>query len=587
MARGDDAWTATKRWVVELSLALVGGGVFVAFETAVYTGSIGLRLHDAAMLDLRGDVNMARRVGYAASLVTAALSVAAIDFLFVVPYFSFAVEDKRYLLTLVIMFSVAFAISNRTEAIRRSESAARRREMRTARLYAMSRELAVATSTDEIVRAAYSHLRDAFGSEVRALLLDGNTFRDATGAPVDLPGETDAAARAMWAPGGEPLVTTGGGTRLALLGASAGPLGVLVVPPASKGPREDPSHGDLLETFASQIALAIERARSAEDAQRAQLLVQNERLRNALLSSVSHDLRTPLAVIKGAVTALVDPGSITPARHAEYVATISDEASRLDRLVRNLLDVTSLEAGAMRVRNKEWQSLEEVIGVALNRLEEQLGRRSVEVRVPAAATLAPFDATLVGQVFTNLVENAIKYSPPTAFIEINARPVDRGVEVEVADSGPGVPVGHEEAVFEKFHRAGKATPGMGIGLTICRGIVAAHGGRIWYEHRVGGGVVLPLRPSSRRRGPAARGTARRRRRPLTCAAGSPPWPPGSFPGWLFARPSRDARFSRRCPICAPPLTMRASWSRAAVRRARRTWSRSWRARASTRSGPPT
>jgi two-component system sensor histidine kinase KdpD len=168
----------------------------------------------------------------------------------------------------------------------------------------------------------------------------------------------------------------------------------------------------------------------------------------------------------------------------------------MNRLVRNLLDMTSLEAGALRVRNKQWQPLEEVIGVALNRLDEQLDDRPVRAHVPSEASLVPFDATLIEQLFINLVENAIKYTPASSPISIVARRVLDGVEVAVEDSGPGVPLGEEESIFEKFHRAARNGPGMGIGLTICRGIVMAHGGKIWYERGERGGAsfrfVLPL-----------------------------------------------------------------------------------------------
>ncbi len=488
------------RLASSLALAFLTALAAVATETAVCAQTLGHRLPDIAMVYLLGVVVMAMRFGHAPSLFTAGLSVAAFDFFFTVPYFSFAVEDKRYVLTFVIMFSVAFAISNRTESIRRSASAARRRETRTARLYAMSRELAVARSSDEVIDAALSHLRDAFASDIGVLLLEGDgSFRRAGSSREELAPDVEFAARSMCAEGARAAglsVVLDRGTRLVPLRASTGNVGVLVVQPGMAERFASRSHEDLFDTFASQIALAIERARLGEDAQRAQLEVQKERLRNALLSTVSHDLRTPLAVIKGAVTALMESQTAAPAsRRVEYLTTISEEASRLDRLVRNLLDMTSLEAGSLRVRNKEWQSIEEVIGVALNRLEEQLGNRPVVVRIPVDAAMVPFDATLVGQVIINLVENAIKYTPPDAAIEINARRVDQGVEVEVADSGPGVPEGQEEAIFEKFHRAVHTSRGMGIGLAICRGMVVAHGGRIWYEHRKPGGssfrFVLP------------------------------------------------------------------------------------------------
>jgi two-component system, OmpR family, sensor histidine kinase KdpD len=490
------------RLLLSLGVALVMSAGVVAAETAIGWMVLDHRLADIVMLYLLGVVMTAMRFGYAPSLMAAALSVAAFDFFFTAPYFSLAVYDKRSLVTFAIMFLVAFVISNRTEWIRRNALDASRRETRTATLYAMSRELAVAPSSEDIMRVAYRHLRDVFASEVCVLLPNGDGGLRAAGtteAPLDLEVDAEAAARAMLVDGApatwERPPALPHGPRLVSLRASTGTVGVLAVRPTSPDYFSNDATRTLLDTFASQIALAIERARLAEDAQRAQVEVQNERLRNALLSSVSHDLRTPLAVVKGAVTALLDGDEkLPPTRRREYLETISDEASRLNRLVRNLLDMTRLEAGALRVRT-EWLPLEEVIGVALNRLDDQLQKRPITVRIPADASLVPFDATLLEQVFINLVENAIKYTPSGSPIEIGARRVEGGVEVEVADTGPGVPAGEEEAIFEKFHRAARTAAGMGIGLTICRGIITAHGGRIWCENRANGGAsfrfVLP------------------------------------------------------------------------------------------------
>jgi two-component system sensor histidine kinase KdpD len=487
--------------LASLAVAFAAAVAVVVAETAICLFTLDHRLADVVMVYLLGVVLVAMRFGYAPSLFTATASVAVFDFFFTAPYFSFAVADKRYVVTFAIMFFVAFVISNRTERIQRIAATAREREIMTARLYAMSRELAVARSSDEMVAAAYRHLHETFQPDVsiRLLLPDGSgILRRARAADAEMSPEVASAAEQLFAAGprgaGHRALD---GTRIVTLQASTGPVGALVAQSAKPDYFTKPAQGDLLDTFASQIALAIERARFAEDAQRAQLEVQNERLRNALLSSVSHDLRTPLAVIKGAATALLDEApSLTEARRAEYLTDISDEASRMNRLVRNLLDMTSLEAGALRVRNKQWQPLEEVIGVALNRLDEQLDDRPVRAHVPSEASLVPFDATLIEQLFINLVENAIKYTPASSPISIVARRVLDGVEVAVEDSGPGVPLGEEESIFEKFHRAARNGPGMGIGLTICRGIVMAHGGKIWYERGERGGAsfrfVLPL-----------------------------------------------------------------------------------------------
>jgi two-component system sensor histidine kinase KdpD len=488
-----------------LAAALLVGAVVVVVETAISWFLLDHRLPDVVMVYLLGVVVTATRFGYAPSLITAVLGVAAFDFFFAAPYFSFSVEDKRYLLTFFIMLFVALVISNRTQRIRRDATAAGDREARTARLYAMSRELSISPSSREILDVALRHIRDAFASDVVVLLpADGGGLvrANTTAEPAfDLDIHVMSRANDLFTKG-RPVpgagYVLGTGERILLLGASTGTLGLLVVRPSAPPDHfASQSNLELLEAFANLIALAIERGQLAENAQRAQLEVQKERLRNALLSSVSHDLRTPLAVVKGAVTALLEQGdALTAARRYEYLETISGEASRLNRLVRNLLNMTSLEAGAMRAR-KEWQPLEEVVGVALNRLEEQLADRPVEIRIAPDASLVPYDATLLEQVLLNLVENALKYSPPHSAIEIRARSVQDGVEVEVADHGPGVSPGQEETIFEKFHRAppNSNVAGMGLGLTICRGIVSVHGGRIWCERRNGGGAsfrfVLP------------------------------------------------------------------------------------------------
>jgi len=496
--------SAPRRAPLVLGFAVSVGAV--AVQTAAGWLLPGHRLPDIVMLYLLGVVLVAMRFGYAPSLLTAALSVAAFDFFFTPPYFSFAVDDKRYVLTFLILLFVAFVISNLTDRVRRTALAASERERRTARLYAMSRELSVAPSVAAIVDAAVRHVRDAFAWGVAVLLPgdDGGLRPAATRTAPTLEFDTGLLGRvndlffrgAREIPGSGCVFATG--ERVLTLRGSSGVLGALVVGPSVSRGSTSQASLDLLEAFASQIGLAIERGRLSEEAQSAQLEIQRERLRNALLSSVSHDLRTPLAVIKGAVTALLElENDLPPGRQREYLETISGEASRLNRLVRNLLNMTSLEAGTLRV-TKEWQPIDDVVGVALNRLEEQLAERPVRVDIDPDAAIVPFDATLLEQVFVNLIENATKYTPRGSPIEIQARRTPGGVEVEVSDRGPGVPAGQEAPIFEKFHKAtgNHNAAGMGLGLTICRGIVSVHGGRIWCENRAGGGAsfrfVLPM-----------------------------------------------------------------------------------------------
>jgi len=277
------------------------------------------------------------------------------------------------------------------------------------------------------------------------------------------------------------------------LGSATGCAGVLGVFSADATKLDDPGQRQLLDTFAHQVATALERTRLAHDAELARIRAEREELRNSLLSSVSHDLRTPLAAITGAATMLLEDEAATASIRRELLETVHEEADRLNRLVGNLLDMTRLESGGLRV-HKEWTVLEEVIGSALNRLEPMLRGRQVEVRLAPDLPLVPLDGVLIGQVFFNLLENAAKYTPADSPIEIGARVSDGVVVIEVADRGPGIPNGSEDRVFDKFFRAtdGSSARGTGLGLTICRGIVVAHGGTIVAENRNGGGAVFRI-----------------------------------------------------------------------------------------------
>jgi len=282
------------------------------------------------------------------------------------------------------------------------------------------------------------------------------------------------------------------------LAGPAGVVGVLMVTAPDLARFQNPAERHLLEAFAGLVGVALERVTLAERTQQARLEVEAERLRTSLLSSLSHDLRTPLGVITGAATSLKDSGdAMPPESRRELLASIVEEAQRMNRLIRNLLDMIRVETGSLQVQ-KDWQPLEDAVGVALIRLGDRLADHPVEVKLPEDLPLVPLDAVLLEQVFINLLENAVKYTPAGTPIEISARPGPGLVTVRLADRGPGLPPGEEERVFEKFYRGADAPPGkgVGLGLTIARGIVVAHGGRIWAENREGGGAVfsftLPL-----------------------------------------------------------------------------------------------
>jgi two-component system sensor histidine kinase KdpD len=261
--------------------------------------------------------------------------------------------------------------------------------------------------------------------------------------------------------------------------------------PADPQALESPEQLHQLETFANQMALAIERAQASEDARRAEVRVEAERLRNSLLSSVSHDLRTPLASITGAASSLIEAGDqLGDATRTELLSSIHQEAERLDRLVNNLLEMTRLEAGGVTIR-REWQPLEGVLGAVLKRLERRLRDREVHIDLPGDLPLVPFDAMLIEQVLINILENAAKYTPGGSAIDISAATVEGAMRIDVADHGPGFEPGEEERVFDKFYQGpGAKGSGVGLGLAIARAIIDTHGGRIWAEPRAGGGAVF-------------------------------------------------------------------------------------------------
>jgi two-component system sensor histidine kinase KdpD len=473
-------------------------GAVVLTTGVAWVGFPVLERSNLVMVYLLAIVGVAMRHGRGPSALASVLSVAAFDFFFVPPYLTFAVSDTEYLVTFVVMLLVGLVISGLTVRIRVQAEAARLREERTAALYAMSRELAITRGVDELLRVTVRHITDVFRSEVVVLLPDGEAaLTGRVASPGAVAPDASELGVARWAYEHQQAAGMGTGT---LPGARAlylplvtprGPVGALGLRPADPRELDEPEQLHQLETFANQAALAVDRARLAEEAQAAQLRVETERLRSSLLSSVSHDLRTPLATITGAVSAILDGGSRLDARaQRELLVSAREEAHRLNQLVHNLLEMTRLESGKLELQ-KEWHPLEEVVGAALARLGSRLRDRPVSVRIPPDLPLVEIDGVLIEQVLINLLDNAIKYTPPGTPITILATATDEAVTVEVADRGPGVPPGHEERVFEKFHRAQPAVaPGAGLGLAICKGIVDAHGGRMWAQNLPEGGVAF-------------------------------------------------------------------------------------------------
>jgi two-component system, OmpR family, sensor histidine kinase KdpD len=470
-------------------------------------------LANLIMVYLVGVVIVATRCGRGPSILASVLSVAAFDFFFVPPYLTFAVSDVEYVITFSVMLLVALVISTLTVRLRQQVNVAQQREQRVAALYAMSREFASNRGIEKVLRAAVRNIHQMFDSQVVILLPNAVGGLQAWGNVAGWWGD-GVHERTVFAPdahehgvaqwvydhgqmAGQSTDTLSGAKALYLpLNGSRGTIGVLGVRPAQLGRFLAPEQMHLLETFASQAALALERVELAREAHHAQMRAETEQMRSSLLSSVSHDLRTPLAAITGALSGLREGGvTLDSATRADLIQMAYDEAEHLNRLVGNLLDMTRIESRGVQVQ-KEWQPLEEVIGAALTRLDQQLSDRPLTTALPPDLPLVPLDSVLIEQVLINLLENAIKYTPHDTPIEISATAAPDAVTVAVADRGPGIPPGDEQRIFEKFYRVADAAGGVGLGLAICKGMVEAHGGRIWAENRPGGGALfrftLPL-----------------------------------------------------------------------------------------------
>ena len=502
----DDPAIRRKRRKVQLRYGYAALACGLVTAVALPLWSV-LHPTNIAMTYLLAVTLIAMRLGRGPAVFAAFASVAAFDFFFVPPRYSFAIADVQYLVTFGVMLTVALLIGTLGSSLRYQARVAAHREDRARSLYEISRDLSKALRTDDVVaqgRAVIAHLFDA---EVHVLL----PAPDALGGGLvidDRLGRTAGfePAIAQWAyrqsqAAGAGTDTLSGSAWLFLpLLTAARARGVIAVRPTRRRVLLIPEQRRLLETLATLLAIAIERVHYVEVAQGAVLRIESERLRNSILSALSHDLRTPIAAMAGLAETL-ELRSGADREDAALIAAMRDEVARMSALVENLLDMARIESGDVRL-DRQWHAIEETIGTALAATRRLLAGHRIETALPRDLPLVRYDAVLLERVLVNLLENAAKYTPPGSTILIGATSGPHDLSVSIEDDGPGLPGDYDtpekiETLFDKFTRGERESSrsGVGLGLAICRAIVDAHGGRIRIERPAAGGVrfvvVLP------------------------------------------------------------------------------------------------
>ena len=477
-----------------------------------YLASLGLVAVSTLLgLSVRGDLEPANLVmlylvsvvisgiflGRGPSLLAAIVGVLAFDFFLIPPYLTFAVSDTQYLLTFIVLFVVSLVISSLTVRVREQAESAMQREKQTSALYNLGRDLTSATGLKNVTEIIISHINQAFDRDV-AIFLPENKQLLIFASSLNYEPDENELAVASWAyehdqPAGRGTDTLPAASiRCHPLRTSNGLVGVLGVRPKESSSFLTPEQRQTLAAFANQSALAIERASLAEQAQQTELLRATEKLQTALLNSISHDLRTPLVAITGALTSLDEQAeNLNDEYRRSLVGTAREEADRLNRLVGNLLSMTRIESGAIKL-HCEPGDIQDVIGTALEQLGKRVAEYEIKVNVPNDFPLVPMDFTLIVQVIVNLLDNAAKYSPKHSLIEVSATLADENARIEVADRGVGIPSDDLTRIFDKFYRVQRpeSVSGTGLGLSISKGIIETHHGNIYARGRYGGGAVV-------------------------------------------------------------------------------------------------
>ncbi|MDA8227568.1 MAG: DUF4118 domain-containing protein [Desulfitobacterium hafniense] len=452
---------------------------------------------------LFGSVKWGLKIGVFAALA----GVLVFDFFFVPPVLTFTVYDLRYLISFGMFLLIAFMIGRLSTRLREQIESSRKREAQTSALYSLSREIAAVSELDVVLQNVVRKITEISEGQVAILLPDNNgilALKCCSNPGIDPFFDERERTVAAWVYEHKQIAGKGTDTHSGVTGtyipliSEQGICGVIRIVLRNQERYLQPEHQRLLEAFAGLTALAVSRISLVETAREAKLLSESDKLRTALLNSISHDLRTPLASMIGAVTSLLEYNHLyDEASRIELLQSIQQGAMRMNRLVNNLLDMARLESGMLKL-NKDWCAIEEIIGAATKRLGPIIKDRYIKIDYAQCIPLINVDFVLIEQVVVNLLDNALKYSSPESKIVMNVRTSDKEMKVAVHDWGYHIPVEDLERIFDKFYRvrAPRQISGTGLGLAISKGIIELHDGKIWAENCPDDSVsitfVLPL-----------------------------------------------------------------------------------------------
>jgi len=491
-------------WPLVVSLLLIG---LVTLTGKLYGDYLGIS--SIGMLFLLPVIFAAVRTGIYPAIFIALISFVCWDIFFIPPVLLLTASDPRHLITFLVFLLVAYTAGNMTELLRSRAREALQRESQTRALYELARELSAAAEMSGLGQHVVNQTAATLDAEAVLFQPDDTgklQIAAANRSLLDLASSPNDLLAAQWTfennqPSGlSTTMFTGARGYHVPVQTEKKILGVLSVKPLHDALEEQ--QRSLVAALAGLSALAMVRLELAEEAQEIKSLEASERLQAALFNSISHDLKTPLTSILGSVSSLVDEGSLYDVEQkATLLSGIKHSAERMNRFVNNLLDMARLESGYMKL-NREWSDLQDIIGVTLRENQDILREHTIRIEMPDQIPLIKLDYALIEQVLTNLLHNAVKYSPLGSEILISVTRQAEVITVTIADQGEGIPVGDQEAIFDKFYRLQSPhnVSGTGLGLSICRGIIEAHEGRIWAVNRAGGGSLfnfsLPLEAST-------------------------------------------------------------------------------------------